>query len=202
MKILADYQHVPFGPYVAKMNTDPDFCKRLLEMGKTLTTRHNEYLAGSIEEEYVFDLKKHPWIEEEFEVCINTWVDGFRQFSGDRKFQPEFKLKPLWINFQKSGEYNPIHTHPNCNLSFILFLEVPTEMLEEKRTTKGAPPGHTGFLYGEDAHGFITHRIIRPEENVLYMFPSNLRHYVSHFNSKVTRTSVSGNVTFLSKKMN
>ena len=90
----------------------------------------------------------------------------------------------------------PIHTHPNCNISFILFLEVPKEMLAEKRVTKGLPPGFTGFLYGEDVYGAVTNRIIKPEENVLYMFPSNLRHCVAHFNSKVTRTSVSGNVIF------
>jgi hypothetical protein len=196
MKIIPDHKHIPFGPYVGKMKVDPDFCKRLLELGKTLTKRHNEYLAGNIYHEYVYDLKKHRWLEEEFEICVNTWIAGFRQFSGDVKFDPKYKLHPLWINFQKAGEYNPVHTHPNCNLSFILFLEIPKEMLEEKPTSKGAPPGHTGFLYGEDIYGVITHRIVKPEEGTLYMFPSNLRHYVSHFNSKVTRTSVSGNVTF------
>jgi len=196
MKILAEPKHVPFGPYLSQMHVDDDFCTRLLEVGRTLTKKHTQYLAGNIDEEYVFDLKKDSWIEEEFKVAINTWIAGFRQFSGDRKFQPSYKLHPLWINFQKAGEYNPIHTHPNCNLSMILFLEVPKEMLEEKRTTKGAAPGHTGFMYGEDAYGFITHRIIKPEKNVLYMFPSGLRHYVSHFNSKVTRTSVSGNIMF------
>ena len=196
MKIRPNHKHIPFGPYLSQMFVDDDFCKRLLKVGKTLTKKHTQYLAGSIEEEYVFDLKKDPWIEEEFKVGVDAWLSGFRQFSGDHKFLPTYKLHPLWINFQKAGEYNPIHTHPNCNISFILFLEVPKEMLAEKRVTKGAPPGFTGFLYGEDVYGVITHRIIKPEENVLYMFPSNLRHYVAHFTSKVTRTSVSGNVIF------
>ena len=200
MKIITNHKHVPFGPYVAKMNPDSDFCKRLLELGKTLTTRHNKYLAGAIEHEYSYDLKKHPWIEEGFKVCVNTWITGFRSFCGDMKFDPKYKLEPLWINFQKAGEYNPVHTHPHCDLSMILFLEIPKEMLDETRPARGAPPGSTGLLYGEDAPGFITHRLIKPEKNVLYMFPSNLRHYVAHFNSKVTRTSVSGNITFFSKK--
>ena len=201
MKIIADHKHVPFGPYVAKMNVDPDFCRRLLEEGKTLTQKHTKYLAGNIDHEYLYDLKKHPWIKEGFKICVDTWHAGFQSFSGDVNFSPKYKLDPLWINFQKAGEYNPVHTHPNCNLSFILFLGVPKEMIEEDLPTKGAPPGYTGFLYGEDAHGFITHRIVKPETGVLLMFPSNLRHYVSHFNSKVTRTSVSGNVTFLSKEI-
>ena len=194
--IITNHKHIPFGPYVAKMNVDPGFCKRLLEKGKTLTKKHSEYLAGNIQHEYVFDLKKDAWIEEEFNVCVNGWIKNYQQFSGDRNFNPEFKLHPLWINFQKAQEYNPIHSHPNCNLSFILYLQIPKEMLAEKRIATGAAPGHTGFMYGEDAYGFITNRIVRPEEGTLLMFPSGLRHYVSHFNSKVTRVSVSGNITF------
>ena len=195
--IITDHKHIPFGPYVAKMTLDPGFCKRLLETGKTLTKSHTAYLAGSIEHEYVFDLKKDAWIEEEFGACVKAWLQGYRQFSGDRNFNPQFKLHPLWINFQKAKEYNPIHSHPGCNLSFVLYLEVPKEMLAEARATTGAAPGHTGFMYGEDAYGFITHRIVKPSEGTLLMFPSNLRHYVSHFDSpNVTRTSVSGNITF------
>jgi hypothetical protein len=199
--ILDEHQHIPFGPYLARMKATPNFCKRLLELGKTLTQKHTKYLAGNIEHEYVYDLKKHPWIEEELKIYVNTWISGFKQFSGDLNFNPKQELDRLWINFQKVGEYNPVHTHPFSNLSFILFLEIPKEILEEKQIIQGAPPGCTGFLYGETIPGYITHQIIKPEEGVLYMFPSNLRHYVSHFNSKVTRTSVSGNVTFLSKEI-
>ena len=201
MKIIADSKHIPFGPCLAKMNVDPAFCQRVLKLGKTLTKNHNQYLAGNIEHEYLYDLKEHPWINEGFKICIDTWISGFRSFSADFPFNPKYRVDSLWINFQKSGEYNPIHTHPNCDLSFILFLEIPKEMLKEKPSPQTAPPGYTGFMYGEDASGFITHRIVKPQEGVLLMFPSNLRHYVSHFNSKVTRISVSGNVTFLSKKI-
>jgi len=183
MKIRPDHKHIPFGPYLSKMFVDDDFCKRLLKVGKTLANTSQCFSPME------FNLKKDPWIEEEFKVGV---------------FQPTYKLKSLWINFQKAGEYIPIHTHHNCDISFILFLEVPKEMLAEKRVTKGLPPGFTGFLYGEDVH---SHRkseqgkiefdlIIKPEENVLYMFPSNLRHCVARFNSKVTRMSVTGNIIF------
>ena len=198
MKILAEPKHVPFGPYLSQMHVDDDFCTRLLEVGRTLTKKHTQYLAGNIDEEYVFDLKKDSWIEEEFKVAINTWIAGFRQFSGDRKFQPSYKLHPLWINFQKAGEYNPIHLHPGCNLSFVLFLEIPEEMLKEKSKISGIPPGYLGFMYGENIvlHGSVTHRVIQPKVGTLVMFPSILRHYVSHFTSNVIRTSVSGNISF------
>ena len=196
MKIINNHQYIPFGPYLAQMEVDPEFCKRLLEVGKTLTKKHSKYLAGNIEHEYLYDLEKHPWIEEEFKICINTWISGFRHFSGDHNFAPQFKLDPLWINFQKAGEYNPVHLHAGCHLSFVLYLEVPEEMLKEKQESTGIPPGYTGFMYGEHADLNVAARLVKPNAGTLVMFPSNLKHHVSHFNSKVTRTSVSGNITF------
>jgi len=200
MNDLPRHKHIPFGPYLSEMEVDPNFCTRLLEVGKTLTKRFNQHLAGNIYHEYLYDLKKHLWIEEEFKVLINNYIDGYKLFSGNLKFQPTYKLSHLWINFQKSGEYNPIHAHLGCNLSFILFLEIPKEILEEKLTANGIPPGHTGFYYGETTSGCISHQVIRPKAGLLLMFPSTLRHYVQHFNSKVTRISVSGNIGFDEKK--
>ena len=199
MKIITNHQYIPFGPYLAKMEVDLEFCKRLLEVGKTLTKKHTGSLAGKIEGEYLYDLKKHPWIEEKFKVCVNTWIVGWQRFEPQEStFNPKFKLNPLWINFQKAGEYNPVHLHPGCDLSFVLFLEVPEEMLKEVPQTTGIPPGCLGFYYGEHMvlHGTVTHRVVRPKVGTLIMFPSILKHYASHFNSKVTRTSVSGNINF------
>ena len=203
MKIIPNHEYIPFGPYVAKMDIDLEFCKRLLKLGKTLKKKITSQLAGKIESEYVYDLEKHPWIKEEFQVCVNTWITGFRSFTGDPGRDPhaevQFKLDPLWINFQKAEEYNPVHIHPGCHLSFVLYLEVPEEMLKEKVRTRGIPAGYTGLMYGEHSDIFFTmaHRIIRPKVGTLLMFPSNLRHYASHFHSKVIRTTVSGNVTFI-----
>ena len=198
MKIITNHEYIPFGPYLAKMEIDLEFCKRLLEVGKTLTKKYNTELAGNIDEEYLYDLKKHPWIEPEIKVCVNTWISGWRKFSGISDFDPQIRLDPLWINFQKAGEYNPIHLHPGCNLSFVLFLEIPEEMLKEKSKISGIPPGYLGFMYGENIvlHGSVTHRVIQPKVGTLVMFPSILRHYVSHFTSNVIRTSVSGNISF------
>ena len=200
MKIISKYQHIPFGPYLCSMGADPEFCSRLLKVGKTLTKQHGQHLAGAIEHQFSFDLKKDTWIEEEFKIYINTWITGFRQFSGRIDFNPKFKLESLWINLQKAGEYNPIHSHPDCNLSFVLFLEIPEEMFKEKSKSSDIPPGCLGLMYGEssDPHCIITHRVIKPSVDYLVMFPATLKHCVSHFNSKGIRTTVSGNISFIS----
>lgn len=203
MKILKEHQHITFGPYLAQMKMEKDFCKRLLETGKTLTKPYNNQLAGQIEKEFEFDLKKDTWIEKELEIYVNTWIDGYQRFSGDSTFDPLYRLASLWINFQKAGEYNPAHVHTGCNLTFIIYLEVPQVMLDEWKNpgkTRGAPPGCTTFTYGEDQNGMVTQRLIKPRENVILMFPAMVRHSVPHFTSKnVTRISVSGNIVFRTK---
>ena len=206
MKILKEHEHITFGPYVAQMKADQNFCQRLLETGKTLTRPYNDYLIGQIEKELQFDLKKDLWIERELETYTNTWIDGYKRFSGDNSLNPFYKLDSLWINFQKAGEYNPTHIHTGCTLSFIIYLEVPQEMLDEWKVplkTLGTSPGCTILTYGEDQNGVVTQRLIKPSKDILLMFPASLRHAVPHFNSKnVTRTTVSGNISFLGNAPN
>jgi len=208
MKIISNHEYISFGPYLAKMDVDLEFCTRLLKLGKTLTkmkqlidpTTKQAQDAENMKVAYLYDLEKNPWIEEEVKVWVNTWIGGYKQFSENPNFELKFKLNSLWINVQNAGEYNPVHIHPGSTLSFVLYLEVPEEMLKEKGDTRGISPGYTGFMYGEHSDFFwgVSHRSIRPKVGGLLIFPSNLRHYASHFNSKVIRTSVSGNITFTS----
>ena len=73
-------------------------------------------------------------------------------------------------------------------------------MLKEKVRTRGIPAGYTGLMYGEHSDLFCTivNRVIKPKVGTLVMFPSNLKHFASHFESQgVTRTSVSGNIILI-----
>ena len=99
----------------------------------------------------------------------------------------------------KAKEYNPMHIHTQCDLSFVLWLEVPQRMLNEakKNETNAANPGDTCFFYGEDTSHSVTEKRFIPIVNTLMIFPAKLRHSVMHFNSKVTRTSVAGNIKFV-----
>ena len=72
-------------------------------------------------------------------------------------------------------------------------------MINEAETNETAAinPGNTGFIYGEEKELYITQRNSVPMKNTIMIFPADLRHFVMHFNSNVTRTSVSGNISFL-----
>ena len=198
MEILPNHTFVPFGPYLAQMEVDPKYCAKVLKLGKTLTKRFSKKLAGQIHNEYGFDLKKHPWLFEEFKVYVDTWIYGWGNFRRSNDYNVDYSLKEMWINRMVPKEYNPPHVHQHCDLSFVLFLEVPEGMKGEakKKKTTAPHPGQTSFIYGENRWDTVSEIVFTPKKNILLMFPNNLRHYVMHFDSKGERISVSGNIVF------
>ena len=195
---LREHNYHQFGPYLAEMQVDPNYCARLLKLGKKLKKRHNKNLAGQIEHEYLYPLETEPWIFNEFKIYINTWIAGWRRFSNRHNFKTNYVLTQMWINRMRAKEYNPIHVHTHCALSFVLWLEVPQRMLDEakKNETNAANPGSISFIYGEESWSSLTDRHYAPKLNTLFIFPATLKHHVMHFNSKVIRTSVAGNIRF------
>ena len=198
--VLPQHKYHLFGPYLAEMPVDPDYCARLLKLGKKLKKSHRKNLAGQIEHEYLYDLQKDSWIFQELQIYINTWIEGYKRFKGQANFNPKYQLTQMWINRMKAKEYNPIHVHTNCELSFVLWLEVPQRMLDEakKNKTNAANPGDICFLHGEETKGLtVTEKRFPPQVNTLMIFPAILRHQAMHFNSKVIRTSVAGNIKWV-----
>jgi hypothetical protein len=197
--VLREHKYHHFGPYLAEMPVNPDYCAKLLKLGKKLKKSHRSNLAGQIHHEYIYPIEKEPWIFNEFQIYINTWIEGWKRFANRPKFNPKYTLAQMWINRMKAKEYNPIHVHTNCDLSFVLWLEVPQRMLDEakKNETNAANPGDTCFQHGEDNWSVVTEKRFPPVVNSLVIFPATLRHSVMHFNSKVIRTSVAGNIKFV-----
>ena len=139
--VLRQHKYHHFGPYLAEMPVDPIYCAKLLKLGKKLKKSHRSKLAGQIEHEYIYPIETEPWIFNEFRIYVNTWIEGWKRFSQRPNFNTKYELTQLWINRMKAKEYNPIHVHTHCDLSFVLFLEVPQRMLDE---AKRKPPTNVG----------------------------------------------------------
>ncbi len=196
--VLREHKYHQFGPYLAEMPVNPVYCAKLLKLGKKLKKSHRKNLAGQIHHEYLYPIETEPWIFNEFQIYINTWMEGWRRFAQKPNFNPKYRMTQMWINRMKAKEYNPLHVHTNCSLSFIIWLEQPQRILNEakKNKTNAADPGTTNFVYGEDKWSAVTEKNFIPQVNNLMIFPADLRHSVMHFNSNVTRTSVAGNIIF------
>lgn len=188
-------------------------------------------LAGKIDNEFSFTDYHKQYILEHFKPIIDGYLYNicFKQYkrtvnggfgvsfdpnSPDYKGDPNFNYRPIlsscWVNWQKKGEYNPMHNHSG-DISFVFYLDVPAELYKEKSKSNGGPPGSIQFTHSLDTSYWpefstefertkktllepnIAFRYM-PYAGQLFMFPSYLHHEVVMFESDVERVSVAGNI--------
>lgn len=187
-----------FGPVIGGTSCDAELCKELLARGRKTTQTHNEHLAGHIEKENRYSDQDKQWFADNFHPYFTPYFKKLTDHTSEYYYGlNSFKqvwLSSLWINFMKKGEYNPPHNH-NGAFSFVLYLQVPTELDKEDKNFKGrgTGPGCVTFMYGEDQPGIKTAHAVKPVNNELWIFPATLKHAVPPFKSDVERISVSGN---------
>ncbi len=198
-----------FGPLVCGTKISKELAEELLLVGRMQTEDATKDLAGRIEDEKNFDeeskMKFSRQILPHIEEYLGNIVE-FKRWSPNR--QPILEMEKLWINFQKSGEYNPPHVHTGL-VSFVIYLQIPEGMYEEAHNTLGPPPGTISFSFGDstfvsdekdDDRIFkellqpVTYLNFAPDPLDMFIFPSYLKHYVESFRSEGERISVSGNV--------
>jgi len=191
-----------WGPYLFRSQITPAECKMLLKEGKKSRKKSHDFrsqLAGHLSEEY--ELKNKEEISEWFEKYILAYTDGYRQWRG-REYIPMNSLHAadFWINYMKNNEFNPPHDH-GADLSFVIYPEMPKELIKENKNYKGTTvgPGGIAWFYGEGNEQYIDNVTLMPEAGDIFIFPSALKHWVFPFKSKVERISVSGNISFRRK---
>jgi len=150
---------------------------------------------------YAFDLfeLKEQVVEEfrhQMEQHVQTFLNHFRP--EERKKKDKFVLRG-WINVNKAGDFNTLHSHPGCFLSATYYVKVPAVM-------KG------GEIYFRDPRGpavamYETPGIelpwvgsgigipITPATGKLLLFPSWLEHRVESFEGAGERISIAFNAS-------
>jgi hypothetical protein len=166
--------------------------------------KHNSKLMGQIEQEYTLvDSRAH--IESLVIAVTKDYLDKYN-YSGrthriDGGATEQLTLTPPWVNFQKAGEENPIHTHGGL-MSFVLWLQLPYDIKTEQeqapgRASRKCLAGHFNFHW-TDILGQLQHYHIpadRTREGTLVLFPSELAHSVNPFyTSDEYRITISGNI--------
>jgi len=192
------YNFYYWGPYLWKSRLPLEFCDRFLELGLNLNNNHNDRLASLIDDTRYFDRDTH------FTEFLDTVAPFFDCYMSTKKeyakvdTDPVIKLESLWINFQKSKEFNPEHTH-SCDLSFVIYLDVPDSIKKENEEYIGSSggPGAILFRYGEQADWVVSHHKFIPEKGDIFVFPAMLAHSAFPFKSEGTRISMSGNLSFI-----
>ena len=111
----------------------------------------------------------------------------------------QINVQAAWYIRSFTGDYNPLHTHGNCELTCVGFLKVPDISGEQKnergRNNSGVleimgSAGYNDFTFFEnDRIGFT------PKVGNWYLFPATLRHTVYPFKADGERRSFSINMS-------
>ena len=204
----------PWGPPVVQTTISDELQAILLKGGNKIRKssklkKQNDYrkrLAGNIKEEYAFNncwsKKEESIVKEEFTWLASLYTHTCKDMAKNRDYARTPKqlmmMKPVWINYMKQGEWNPVHNHTG-DISCVTYLKVPKEIEDENKTKDASKESNTPsagrieFRYGDDV-GFSATGIMKtPKEKDIYIFPAKLEHMVYPFQSKTERISVSVN---------
>jgi hypothetical protein len=204
----------PFGPSIFQTEVDSNFTKELIEEGRKLTIKEDDWspkLAGNLKygrsyhykEDYL--LKIEPYLKTYVERYFNglyeqfgpdhTAIDRLLSIQHDRQQHRRgtVRLDTLWINFQNKHDFNPPHTH-NGILSFVIYCKVPKEIFEVQADSNHKMAGQIVFDYGDPISKLSGSEFpIKPYDNLMFIFPNELKHYVPAYWVDAERISVSGN---------
>ncbi len=212
----------PFSPPIFQSEVDPIFVKELIEEGNKLTIKDDDYndkLAGNLKYgrsyHYKTDYvrKVEPYLKGFVERFINGLI-GDDPKNGDiiinnflninlgntKRELGVLRLDSLWINYYKAGDFNPSHVH-SCEVSFVIMCKIPEKIFLEQADSNTELAGYLVFDHGVKITEFSgTDFPIKPYENLMFVFPSKLKHYVYPYFVDEERISVSGNFAVISKE--
>lgn len=110
-------------------------------------------------------------------------------------------LERTWINYQRPGEFIPIHRHSGI-LSFVIWTSIPYSFDKffdnstKKFSTSKTAVGKFEFIYTNSIGELINTQlpVDKSWEGKIMMFPAELFHQVYPFYEKDYRITVSGNI--------
>ena len=172
-------------------------------------TNWGNNLAGQIKDEPLLppELVKEHKLTDFFGNMVQEYVHqcNLRQAPPDQhehietvKNHIQVTLNSMWIVEQQPGEYNPIHTHTNCDVSAVMYLKAPNFLPSQK--TERDDDGTIYFIGNSSAKTKLkTNSLkIKPKPGQFFIFPSHLQHTVYPYktNDNFARRSVSFNASF------
>ena len=217
-------KHIQINPgtlaQVFKLPNDMiDYLWECIDVAKKKKINVKEDLAGNISHSYNLEDPQNLVVKNLFNVVFNQ-VDNPKMFNFiNEELQLIYKkispnqinqlVKPhlnnLWVNFQKKGEFQPIHNHASL-FSFVIWMDIPYDWKDEAKLPSARPNnvnppgGNFTFVFSNDNCRSVSEYTIRmsPKMNgYCCIFPSDLCHVVYPFyTSDKDRISISGNIGF------
>jgi uncharacterized protein (TIGR02466 family) len=142
------------------------------------------------------------WIESPEKIFYKNYIVDRIQNILDEKFKISKKhiiqFGNCWININEEGNYNDIHTHPQCDFSGVFYVKCSDNSGEINFINERK---HVDYTVMETIDKSITSGYnlasgywIAPEEGMMILFPSSIPHSVGVNNTNETRVSISFNL--------
>jgi len=196
-----------------------DYLWERIDIAKKKQVCHKKNLAGHISHSYNLEDPQNLVVPNLYKIVFNQ-VDNPKMFAfinmevrkiykriGTHGMKMEPQLDGLWVNFQKKGEFQPIHAHGGM-FSFVIWMDIPYHYKDEaklpfaKSGSQNPLGGNFGFVSSDGTSREVQTYMIQmsPEMNgYCCFFPSDLCHQVYPFyTSDKDRISISGNIAYRS----
>ena len=206
--------HRPWSDILFETTLSPMVLEKMIEISDEVLADSKRIswggnLAGQIKEELLIEPKL---LEKEnlldfFGNMVQEYVHqcNLQQAPPDQhqhietvKNHIQVVINSMWIVEQQPGEYNPNHTHTNCDISTVMYLKVPNFLPSQK--TERDDDGTIYFVGGAGANDKLkTNSLkVKPTPGAFFIFPAHLQHTVYPYktNDNFARRSVSFNASF------
>ena len=200
-----------------------DYLWERIDIAKKKQVCLKNTLAGNISHSYKLDDPQKMIVQKLYDIVYNS-VDNPKMFEfinaeveniykriGLENVMLDPYLKNMWVNFQKKGEFQPIHDHSGT-FSFVIWMDIPYHCKDETKLPfaesgcESPPGGNFSFVTSDDTSRRVSDYIIQmsPEMNgYCCFFPSDLSHHVYPFyTSDKDRISISGNIMYRTEEPN
>jgi hypothetical protein len=191
-----------------------DYLWERIEIAKKKSISVKERLAGNISESYLLDDPQNLIVSNLLDILHNNFrmsefikreIDNiYYRTEYENQIDVEPYLLGMWVNFQKRGEFQPLHHHAGV-FSFVIWMEIPYHHNDENDLpfTKGSMNGFVGnfsFAFSTGGNREIKSSVVQLSPGMngcACFFPSSLSHQVYPFyTSNKDRISISGNIAY------
>ena len=168
---------------------------------------HKAYLIGHITHSFKLYDKNNWFFDNVILPLLNRYVDEFSNLGQEVPINSGYApyyLDQWWVNYQRQGDFNPLHTHGSV-YSFAIWLKIPTEHAEQndsplaKGINHGGTPRISCFEFAYcDILGRVsnyTYALNKSDPVKMLFFPAKLHHMVYPFyNCEEDRITIAGNI--------
>ncbi len=158
--------------------------ENILDLEKNTKSSLKSNAGGWQSQPYNYTNYDNIFTQQLFDDNINPVL---KQISYDWGFHIKTSGLSYWYNVNRKYNYNHQHYHPTSVLSGVLYLKVPSNSGRivflrapseaDRMDFLTAYQSNNDCFFPDNSHSNTIHYKV-PEENLLFIFPSHLEHYV------------------------